>query len=108
ARVIHGVGYVPREHDVHSQPNLLANTERPSQHAHVGVHTHHHYVLNPPLAEEAVDFLAAVADAVFRGELQQLILTVLAPDRRANNFVVAWLCDVIDGESMLSGRVQWT
>ena len=77
ARIIHGVGEVPRQRHVHpSRTCWRMPNGRPS--THMLVCTHQHHVANLLVTEIAIDLFAVITDAVFRSDLQQFVLAVVA------------------------------
>src|SRR5688572_15925880 len=64
ARIVHGVGEVPRQDHLEAEPGHLPDSEGAVEDANVGVNAHQGEVSDAFLLKEVVDLLPVFADAV--------------------------------------------
>src|SRR5690606_11275465 len=106
AGVVHGIGEVAGEDDVHAQPDHLPDAEGPAQHAHVGLDTHYGDILDPFLDAEVVELVAAVADPIEAEDVDPLVLPGVAADGGPNDGVVAGALRGVHGQGRFALRVE--
>src|SRR5260370_15675976 len=66
--IIHRIGQVADQHAADAPAGHLSNGERPSEDAHVRMHSHDDEILDAALAQKAVYLVAVVGEDVVLGD----------------------------------------
>ena len=63
--VVHAIGQVSHQHDLHSVARKLPKPKGPSKDAHVGMHADHDDLFDLPALQDRPNLISFVADVVF-------------------------------------------